>query len=121
MILDLTDGVARICHEANRAYCKALGDDSQPAWEDAPEWQKASARMGVILHMTGDHGPEASHNSWMQQKVEEGWVYGAVKDPAKKQHPCMVPFAELSREQQTKDFIFRGIVHAFRPKETHNV
>lgn len=108
------DRIARVCHEVNRAYCQALGDNSQPAWEDAPEWQRASARMGVDLHTMGDFGPEASHISWMRQKQDDGWTYGPVKDPEAKQHPCMVPFAELPREQQAKDFIFRAVVHALR-------
>jgi hypothetical protein len=108
------DEIARVCHEVNRAYCQALGDNSQPAWEEAPEWQRSSARMGVDLHMMGDFGPEASHISWLNQKLDEGWKYGPVKDPEKKEHPCMVPFAELPREQQAKDFIFRAVVHALR-------
>ena len=107
--------IARVAHEVNRAYCQALGDDSQPAWENAPEWQRASARMGVDLHTMGDFGPEASHISWMKQKVDEGWKYGAFKDPGNKLHPCIVPFAELPREQQAKDFIFRAVVHALKP------
>lgn len=106
------DRIARVCHEVNRAYCQALGDMSQPYWHDAPEWQRASARMGVDLHTMGDFGPEASHISWMQQKLEEGWVYGPVKDAEKKEHPCMVPFADLPVAQQAKDFIFRAVVHA---------
>ncbi|MFA5900599.1 MAG: RyR domain-containing protein [Hyphomicrobium sp.] len=106
--------IARVCHEVNRAYCQALGDNSQPAWDDAPEWQRSSARMGVDLHTMGDFGPEASHISWMKQKLDEGWKYGPVKDPEKKEHPCIVPFAELPREQQAKDFIFRAVVHALR-------
>ena len=109
---DHIEEIARVCHEVNRAYCQALGDHSQPVWEDAPEWQRVSARMGVDLHLSGDFGPEASHVSWMQQKLDEGWKYGPVKDPEAKQHPCIVPFAELPREQQAKDFIFRAVVHA---------
>jgi hypothetical protein len=108
------DRIARVCHEANRAYCQALGDHSQPSWDDAPPWQRESARMGVDLHCSGDFGPEASHISWMQQKLAEGWTYGPVKNPDAKEHPCMVPYAELPREQQAKDFIFRAIVHAMR-------
>jgi len=108
--------IARACHEVNRAYCQALGDMSQPAWEDAPQWQKDSALLGVNLHVVDPNaGPEASHKSWMAQKVAEGWVYGPVKDPALKQHPCLVPFDQLPREQQAKDFIFRAVVHALMP------
>lgn len=108
------ENIARVCHEVNRAYCEALGDTSQPSWYDAPEWQRSSARMGVDLHTMGNFGPEASHISWMNQKLDEGWSYGAFKDPENKKHPCLVPFAELPREQQAKDFIFRAVVHALR-------
>jgi len=108
--------VARVCHEVNRAYCAALGDHSQVAWEDAPEWQRASARMGVDLHRTlPDAGPEASHLAWKNQKLSEGWVYGAFKDADLKQHPCLVPFLQLDPAQQAKDFIFKAIVNALTP------
>jgi hypothetical protein len=104
--------IARVAHEVNRAYCQALGDHSQPAWEDAPQWQRDSAMLGVALHTSKNVGPEASHESWMAQKLAEGWKYGPVKKPECKEHPCIVPFADLPREQQAKDFIFRGVVHA---------
>ena len=106
--------IAKVCHQVNKAYCEALGDNSQPEWDDAPEWQRSSARMGADLHMSGNFGPEASHISWMRQKLEDGWKYGPIKDPEKKEHPCIVPFADLPREQQAKDFIFRAVVHALR-------
>lgn len=109
--LNHTD-IARVAHEVNRAYCQALGDHSQPTWEDAPQWQRDSAMLGVQLHTTTDSGPEASHESWMAQKLAEGWKYGPVKDPERKEHPCIVAFAELPPAQQAKDFIFRGVVHA---------
>ena len=104
--------IAKVCHEVNRAYCQALGDNSQLSWEDAPEWQRSSARMGVDLHTMGDFGPEASHISWMKQKLEEGWVYGDIKDPEKKTHPCIVSFENLPVDQQAKDYIFRQVVHS---------
>lgn len=106
--------IARVAHEVNRAYCQALGDFSQPKWEDAPEWQRASARMGVDMHTMGDFGPEASHIGWMKQKTDDGWKYGPVKNPENKEHPCMVPFADLPVEQQAKDYIFRAVVHALK-------
>ena len=107
------ESIARVCHEVNRAYCQALGDMSQPAWEDAPQWQKDSAMLGVDLHMNNPNaGPQASHESWMAQKIKDGWVFGSEKNPDRKEHPCLVLFNELPREQQAKDFIFRAVVHA---------
>lgn len=109
------EDIARVCHEVNRAYCAALGDLSQPKWEDAPQWQRDSAHNGVMLHMGDPHaGPEASHKAWMVEKLAAGWVYGEVKDPEAKTHPCLVPFSDLPREQQAKDFLFRAVVHALK-------
>jgi len=108
------DAIAKVCDEVNRAYCEALGDMSQPAWADAPSWQRASARLGVALHTENNVGPEASHASWMAQKVAEGWIYGPVKNADIKEHHCIMPFDQLPREQQAKDFIFRAVVHALR-------
>lgn len=104
---------AKVAHEANRAWCAAHGDNSQAAWEDAPDWQKKSAQAGVLFHLENPNaGDSASHESWMQVKLADGWKYGAVKDADKKEHPCMVPFETLPEEQQTKDTLFRAIVHA---------
>ena len=105
--------VAQVAHEINRAYCAALGDTSQPAWDDAPEWQRSSAINGVQFHMANPGaGPDHSHNEWMKEKVASGWKYGAAKDPVAKQHPCMVPYDLLPTEQKAKDYLFRGTVHA---------
>lgn len=105
--------IARVCHEANRAYCVALGDTSQPPWEDAPQWQRDSAINGVRAHLDGRAtSPEKSHNMWLSEKLRDGWTYGEVKDPAQKRHPCCLPYSELSEAQKTKDVLFGFIVRA---------
>ena len=48
MITD--EQIARVAHEANRAYCLSLGDPSQLPWEEAPDWAKESAIDGVRFH-----------------------------------------------------------------------
>jgi len=106
------ESIAHIAHEANRAYCQSIGDDSQPVWADAPQWQKDSAINGVAFHISNpDAGPEASHENWLAQKREEGWSYGPEKDPVARRHPCFVSYKELPVEQQIKDHIFRSVVH----------
>lgn len=105
------EAVARATHEANRSYCIAVGDLSQPAWEAAPEWQRSSAINGVQGVLKGN-SPEESHESWLAEKAAAGWKYGAVKDPDKKEHPCFVPYAELPPEQQAKDHVFVGVAKA---------
>ncbi len=108
-----TEDIARIAHEVNRAYCQALGDASQLAWADAPEWQRTSAINGVLFHRANpDAGPDHSHVAWLREKLDTGWVWGPVKDPALKQHPCCVPYDQLPVEQKAKDYLFRAVVHA---------
>lgn len=111
------EDVARICHEVNRAYCKSIGDDSQTSWEDAPEWQKTSAMNGVVYHLDNDVTPEMSHENWRKEKMETGWIYGPIKDPEKKEHPCIVPYSELLIEQRIKDYLFKAVVDACRTRE----
>lgn len=115
--------LAELCHEANRQYCQTIGDDSQPLWVDAPDWQKDSAINGVKFHLANPGAPpSASHDSWLAQKSEEGWVYGAVKDPEKKEHPCMVEYDQLPPEQQAKDALFIATIDAHRDEiETEEV
>ena len=102
--------IAEACHERNREYCHVIGDDSQPAWADAPDWQKESAIAGVEDAISGDVTPEQSHESWLMQKAADGWVYGETKDAELKTHPCMVPYDELPANQRKKDAIFLATV-----------
>ena len=91
--------IARVCHEVNRAYCEAMGDESQVPWELAPEWQRASAIKGVEFTLANPiTSPENIHESWLAEKQRDGWRYGPVKDPAKKEHPCFLPYDHLPAE-----------------------
>lgn len=110
-----TVAIARVCHETNRAFCQTIDDWSQPTWDDAPQWQKDSAIAGVGFHLSNPGSPpSASHESWLKVKVADGWVYGPVKDPIKKEHPCMVPYDQLPADQQKKDALFIGVVEALK-------
>lgn len=111
---DVVDNLARICHEANRAFCETLGDKSQPTWETAPDWQKTSAKMGVTFHLSDTRTPSDSHQAWWSQKKAEGWKWGETKNPDTKEHPCMVPYNELPLEQRFKDYLFHGIVNSYK-------
>lgn len=107
--------IAKVAHEINKAYCESIGDNSQPSWENAPEWQQSSAINGVKFHLENSSAPpSASHESWLKQKREEGWKYGEVKNPDLKEHPCFVEYEELPTSQKSKDFLFKQIVHSLQ-------
>lgn len=108
--------IARICHEANRAYALATGEDPakvHPSWDDAPPEIRESAIVGVQYALDGA-GPEELHQSWMQGKLNAGWRFGEVRDNDRKIHPCIVPYDKLPQEQRRKDALFGNIVDALR-------
>ena len=105
--------IAIVCHEANRAYCKSVGDDSQLSWDLAPQWQRDSAVSGVeFLRSHPGAGPHSSHENWLSVKLANGWKYGPVKDEDKKEHPCLVPYEQLPKAQKLKDHLFNAVFRA---------
>lgn len=109
------EAVAATCHEANRKLCQLLGDNSQKSWGKSPDWQKESAINGVNFHIANpDAGPKGSHENWMREKLAAGWKHGPEKNVEKKEHPCLVPYADLPSDQQLKDILFVSIVHALK-------
>ena len=106
--------IAEICHETNAAYCRTIGDGSQKPWREAEEWQRQSAILGVRFALANPWAPaSAQHDAWLKVKLADGWKYGPAKDPAKKEHPCCVPYDQLPAEQKIKDYLFKGVVGAF--------
>jgi hypothetical protein len=110
---DQIEAIAMVCHDANRAYCITQGDNSQVVWSKASSWQRQSSIDGVKFVLSSPSAtPEEIHESWMKQKVKDGWVLGPIKDGAKKTHPCMVPYNQLPEGQRKKDHLFRATVLA---------
>jgi len=107
--------IAKCCHEINRVYCESIGDFTQPKWDDAPYWQRESAVAGVQYAINNpDATPEDQHNSWMKAKFDDGWIYGPVKDPERKEHPCLVPYHALPEQQKAKDKFFQTTVQLLK-------
>lgn len=106
--------IAELVHETNRVYCRLIGDNSQPAWINAPAWQRESAITGVTFRLNNREAPASvQHNAWLKDKLADGWKYGPVKDLEEKTHPCCVSYDELPWEQKVKDKLFVAIVNAF--------
>ena len=113
-VADLPEGkvekIAEICHEANRAYCRQLGDPSQKPWNQTTKGQKDSVMTGVRKILNGEtKRPQDSHAAWLRWKEVNGWKRGPKKDEAKKEHPNMVKFKELPEDEKVKDFLFFNI------------
>jgi hypothetical protein len=63
---------------------------------------------------TPDATAEMLHDAWLQNKQADGWKYGPVKDAEKKEHPCCVPYEELSDEHRLKDYFFHAVVRSMQ-------
>ena len=46
---------------------------------------------------------ENAHDNWALQRMGEHWIYGPVRDDVKKEHPCLVPYADLPESEKEYD------------------
>ena len=46
---------------------------------------------------------ENVHEVWAASRIAQGWTYGPVRDDAKKETPCLVPYADLPEEEKAYD------------------
>ena len=43
------------------------------------------------------------HEIWAQTRINQGWSYGDVRNDELKQHPCLIPYEELTEEEREYD------------------
>ena len=130
---DFTEQLARSIHRAYVAMEAAKGktpatNPSMVPWESLPEGLRQSniaqaadfgakvEAIGAIIVPESAGAPEfrftdeeverlaeKEHERWMDDKLSQGWQYGQPRDDAKKIHPDLRPWAELSKSDQDKD------------------
>ena len=44
-----------------------------------------------------------THEVWAAARIADGWTFGPRRDDALRQHPCLVPYEELSEEERAYD------------------
>lgn len=107
--------IARICHEAHRGYCEAIGDFSHQGWNEATIEHRRSIISGVLYYLNMPESTAAdTHQHWLLKKQQDGWKYGPIKNEQLKEHPCCLPFDQLPIEHKAKSFLFVSIVSALR-------
>ena len=111
-------------HHQSYLESERTGGRSVPEWETLPEFIKESNRWvflhgkikeeirnalkgssSAVLDKLERHLAECEHQRWMGERIMDGWVFGAAKDPEKRTHPSLKPFDALSSEEQEKDFV----------------
>jgi ryanodine receptor 2 len=46
---------------------------------------------------------ENAHDIWAQQRLKEGWTWGAQRDDVAKRNPCLIPYAALPDSEKVYD------------------
>ena len=115
------DVCAREIHESYLA--KQLNDEKTPKtspalvpWAYLPESFRAANRAqadNIEIKKTQlsvarsleflERMAEAEHRRWMADRILSGWRYGNPRDDAKKLHPSIRPYPELSEDEKKKD------------------
>lgn len=57
---------------------------------------------GDILELT-EQLAENAHEHWAQERIQQGWTYGKERNDEKKEHPCLVPYDQLSDDEKKFD------------------
>ena len=124
LLQDRHDALARSIHdfylEGRFAEGERIGvRASMQEWENLPESFRDDNRLvadcyqlklrdigarlvegsGPSLMLTPDELEElsrAEHDRWMAAKLVQGWTFGAVRDDAKRLHPDIIPYDDLS-------------------------
>lgn len=122
-MLATVEEIARVCHEACRAIQQVQMVDPErwhpvpaglkvsPPWDDLEEDQREMNRAGVRAALRGVT-VEQMHEAWVAERTAAGWTWGLVRSDSRKEHPNLVPYAELPASQVLKDEVFLAIVQA---------
>jgi hypothetical protein len=46
---------------------------------------------------------ENAHDVWARQRLADGWTLGPKRDDKTKQHPCLIPYADLPDSEKRYD------------------
>ena len=46
---------------------------------------------------------ENVHEVWSQNRINDGWKYGEIRNDEKKETPCLIPYSELPESEKEYD------------------
>ena len=55
--------------------------------------------LGPLVDLLEEH----VHDLWARRRMDEGWVWGPVRNDTLKHHPCLVPTSELPDSERAYD------------------
>ncbi|MDB4584824.1 hypothetical protein N9164_16870 [Draconibacterium sp.] len=110
---ELSEKIARIAHDADRAWCAAFGWPGSAGWSHCTPGDR-EARIEAVLMIITTPGADAStlHDDWCEVMRRNGWRHGAAHDGIARTSPGLIAFDRLPIDQQRRQAMFVGIVRA---------
>lgn len=71
-------------------------------YQPAPLDTRAFA-LPEALHPLVERLAANAHDVWARTRVEQGWVWGPVRDDTQKHHPCLIPYEALPEAEKDVD------------------
>lgn len=107
------EAIGCIVHQANKALCEVLGDDSHKDWVvTIPDIKEVTVAGIVDIVNNPDMTSKDLFENWKKDKISRGYSFGPVKDDVAKTHPSLVDYDKLPPEQRIKDVLLLAIVKA---------
>lgn len=107
--------ICRVVHTTHCALQAVDGDElPSPPWDSWP--RQATTLAGVLRVMHTGMTAREHHENWMRELTARGWTWGP-KDPEKKTHPHLVPWAELPPEIRLRARLFVAMVNEMSREE----
>ena len=131
VLREAADETARAIHQTYAATFGGASDASRRPWESLPEpfrdanRQQADSlciKLAVLgcVAVDGDTATtpppvftpdgddleqlsQAEHQRWSSERMSKGWRFGQQRDDARRLHPSLIPYAQLSELEQEKD------------------
>ena len=105
--------VAREAYEVNRIFCSVMGDGTRPEWENISE-ENRNQFVTEVLEISAF--PDMTFEKYCEDRFcamgRSGWKHGPIENAEIKEHPYMLPYAQLPQKRQIKEQVFYLVVRA---------
>lgn len=63
----------------------------------------AQIQLPMDLNVLVEEMSKNVHEVWAKSRMEQGWKYGKLRNDILKEHPCLISYEELPKEEKDLD------------------
>ena len=107
--------IAQECHAKNNELMMMNGEEQRGSWGTLDRHTKFITLKSVIKALENPNlTAKEMHDEWMNNKIEDGWKFGDVKDAELKTHPLIIDFELMNDVDKMKDQNFIDVCNKYR-------